>query len=165
MRAYETVFILSPVLTDSQVKECVARYMKLFSDSQAEIIYEEDMGLKPLSYTIKGKQSGYYHLVEFRAEATLIESLETAYKRDDSMLRYLIVKQDKYSLAYNEDRRRKQREEKERNAAEEKRKAAEAEAQEKAEATLAEERAEEKAEERAEEKQGGVEPKETEQGA
>ena len=52
MNRYETVFILTPVLSDEQMKEAVAKFKKLLTDNGAEIVNEETWGLKKMAYAI-----------------------------------------------------------------------------------------------------------------
>ena len=104
---YETVFILTPVLSDEQMKETVAKFKKLLTDNGAEILNEEAWGLKKLAYNIQKKTSGFYNLIEFKAEPTLIDKLEIGYRRDEKVIRYMTVKLDKYAAAYAEKRRAK----------------------------------------------------------
>ena len=107
MNQYETVFILTPVLSDEQMKETVAKFKKLLTDNGAEILNEEAWGLKKLAYNIEKKTSGFYNLIEFKAEPTLINKLETGYRRDEKVIRYMTVKLDKYAAQYAEKRRNK----------------------------------------------------------
>ncbi|MCI6549957.1 MAG: 30S ribosomal protein S6 [Prevotella sp.] len=107
MIQYETVFILTPVLSDDQMKETVAKFRKLLTDNGAEILNEEAWGLKKLAYTIQKKTSGFYCLFEFKAEPTVIDRLETGYRRDEKVIRYMTVKLDKYAAQYAEKRRGK----------------------------------------------------------
>ena len=107
MNQYETVFILTPVLSDEQMKETVAKFKKLLTDNGAEILNEEAWGLKKLAYNIEKKTSGFYNLIEFKAEPTLINKLETGYRRDEKVIRYMTVKLDKYAAQYAEKRRAK----------------------------------------------------------
>ena len=105
VRQYETVFIMTPVLSDEQIKETVGKYQKLLKDGGAEIVDENNWGMRKLAYPIQKKTSGYYYLIEFKAEGTLIAKLETAYKRDERLLRFLTVSLDKFAVAYNEKKR------------------------------------------------------------
>ena len=105
MNQYETVFILTPVLSDDQAKETVAK--KILTDNGAEILNEEAWGLKKLAYQIDKKTSGFYNLIEFKAEPTIVDVLETGYRRDEKVIRYITVKLDKYAAAYAEKRRNK----------------------------------------------------------
>ena len=107
MNQYETVFILTPVLSDDQAKETVAKFTNLLKDEGAEILNEEAWGLKKLAYHIQKKTSGFYYLVEFKADPTLVDKLEVAYRRDEKVIRFMTVKLDKYAVAYAEKRRAK----------------------------------------------------------
>ena len=107
MNQYETVFILTPVLSDEQAKETVAKFKNLLTDGGAEILNEEAWGLKKLAYHIQKKTSGFYYLVEFKAEPALIDKLEVAFRRDEKVIRFMTVKLDKYAVAYAEKRRAK----------------------------------------------------------
>ncbi|MDD6379307.1 MAG: 30S ribosomal protein S6 [Prevotella sp.] len=107
MNQYETVFILTPVLSDAQAKETVAKFKKLLTDNGAEILNEEAWGLKKLAYNIQKKSSGFYNLLEFKAEPTLVNTLETGFRRDERVIRFITVKLDKYAAAYAEKRRNK----------------------------------------------------------
>ena len=107
MNQYETVFILTPVLSDEQMKETAAKFKKVLTDKGAEIINEEAWGLKKMAYAIQKKTSGFYQMVEFKAEPTVIAKLELQMRRDERVLRYLTVKNEKYAAAYAEKRRNK----------------------------------------------------------
>jgi len=107
MNQYETVFILTPVLSDDQTKETVAKFKSLLTENGAEILNEEAWGLKKLAYNIQKKSSGFYFLIEFKAEPTLIDRLETNFRRDEKVIRFITVKLDKYAAAYAEKRRNK----------------------------------------------------------
>ena len=107
MNQYETVFILTPVLSDEQMKETVAKFTKLLTDNGAEILNEETWGLKKMAYPIQKKSTGFYCLVEFKGEPTIVKTLETGYRRDEKVIRYMTVKLDKYAAQYAEKRRNK----------------------------------------------------------
>ncbi len=107
MNQYETVFILTPVLSDAQMKEAVAKFKKVLTDNGAEILNEELWGLKKMAYPIQKKSTGFYTLLEFKAEPSVVNKLETAYRRDEKVIRFITVKLDKYAIAYAEKRRNK----------------------------------------------------------
>ena len=108
MNQYETVFILTPVLSDEQMKETVAKFKKVLTDKGAEIVSEETWGLKKMAYAIQKKSTGFYCLLEFKAEPSVVKVLETAYRRDEKVIRFQTVKLDKYAVEYAEKRRNKQ---------------------------------------------------------
>ena len=107
MNQYETVFILTPVLSDEQMKEAVAKFKQILTDNGAEILNEETWRLKKMAYAIQKKSTGFYCLVEFKAEPTVIETLETGYRRDEKVIRHMTVRLDKYAAMYAEKRRNK----------------------------------------------------------
>jgi len=107
LNQYESVFIATPVLSDTQLKEVVAKFSDLITENGGEIINQEDWGLKKLAYPIQKKSTGFYHLLEFKAEPSFIEKLETMYRRDERIIRFLTFRLDKYAAAYSEKRRSK----------------------------------------------------------
>ncbi|MFH1295881.1 MAG: 30S ribosomal protein S6 [Bacteroidota bacterium] len=109
---YETVFIMTPVLSDEQMKETVEKYQKFLKDIGAEIVFENSWGLRKLAYPVQKKSTGFYHLIEFNADPTIIREWEVTFKRDERILRFLTVSLDKHAIAYNEKKRAKARAEK-----------------------------------------------------
>jgi small subunit ribosomal protein S6 len=112
LKQYETVFIMTPVLSEEQMKETVERYQKYLKNKDAEIIHEDNWGLRKLAYPIQKKSTGFYHLIEFRADPGIIREWEVMFKRDEKILRFLTVALDKHAIAYNEKKRNKARAEK-----------------------------------------------------
>jgi len=100
MNQYETVFILTPVLSDEQTKEAVGKFKDLMTSNNAEILYEENWGMRKLAYPIEKKSSGFYFVFGFKAEPSFIKTLETAYRRDERVIRSIVVKMEKYAAAY-----------------------------------------------------------------
>lgn len=105
VKQYETVFIATPVLSEQQMKEAVAKYTQLIKDNGGEVVYEEDWGLRQLAYPIQHKTSGFYYLIEFRSNPEFVDVLETQYHRDERIIRFLTVALDKDAVAYAEHRR------------------------------------------------------------
>ena len=104
---YETVFILTPVLSDDQAKEAAKKIKKTITDLGAKVIHEENWGLKKLAYPIQKKSTGFYQLLEFKADPAFIGKLETEFRRDERIIRFITVKLEKYAAEYSEKRRKK----------------------------------------------------------
>ena len=102
---YETVFILTPVLSDAQMKEAVDKFKDLILENGGEILHTENWGLKKLAYPIQKKTTGFYHLVEFKADPSFVKKLELNYRRDERVIRFLTFKLEKYAIMYSEKRR------------------------------------------------------------
>ena len=105
MNNYETVFILNPVLSDDQMKDAVGKFESILTSNGAEIVNKELWGLKKLAYPIQHKSTGFYNLIEFKADPSAIAALEVEYKRDERIMRFLTVSLDKHAVEYNERRR------------------------------------------------------------
>ena len=102
---YETVFILTPVLSDVQMKEAVEKFSKVLTDNGAQIVNTEEWGLRKLAYPIQKKSTGFYCFLEFEGATEVVKKLETAYRRDERVLRFLTFRQDKYAAEYAAKRR------------------------------------------------------------
>ena len=107
MNHYETVFILNPVLSETQIKETVEKYEDFLVSRGAKMVSKEDWGLKKLAYPIQNKKSGFYHLFEFTVDGEVINPLEVEFRRDERFMRYLTVKLDKHAISWAERRRTK----------------------------------------------------------
>ena len=105
MNKYETVFILTPVLSDDQMKETVEKFKKVLTDNGCNIENEENWGLRKLAYPIENKNTGFYTLIEFEGEPTIVGKLETAFRRDEKVIRFLTFRLDKYAAEYAIKRR------------------------------------------------------------
>ncbi|MCF8715269.1 30S ribosomal protein S6 [Joostella atrarenae] len=107
MNHYETVFILNPVLSETQIKETVKKFEDFLTSKGAEFVSKEDWGLKKLAYPIQNKKSGFYHLFEFKVAGEVIEGYELEFRRDERVMRSLTVSLDKHAISWAERRRTK----------------------------------------------------------
>ena len=102
---YETVFILTPVLSEAQAKEAVGKFKKVLTGAGAKVHHEENWGMKKLAYPIQKKSTGFYNLLEFEAEGDAINKLDIAFRRDERVMRFLTVALNKDAIAYAEKRK------------------------------------------------------------
>lgn len=109
-KRYETVFILTPVLSEDQAKEAAKKFEKILTDQGAKILHKENWGLKKLAYPIQKKSTGFYHLIEFAGTGAEIAELELQFKRDERILRFLTIALDKHAAAWADKRRGRQSE-------------------------------------------------------
>ena len=107
---YETVFILTPVLSEVQIKEAVDKFKGIITENGGEVIHEDYWGLKKLAYPIQNKSTGFYHMMQFKSDGQLIKKLEVEYKREERVIRFLTVKLEKYAQIYAEKRRNMKKE-------------------------------------------------------
>ena len=107
MNNYETVFIMNPVLSDDQVRETVKKFITYLKGKKAKISHEENWGLKKLKYVIQKKKTGFYYLIEFQAEGSVINNFEVEFQRNERVIRWQTIRLDKFAMEYAERRRKK----------------------------------------------------------
>ena len=107
MNNYETVFIMNPVLSDEQVRETVKKFIDYLKSKKTTIIHEENWGLKKLKYVIQKKKTGFYYLIEFQADGSIIGNFEVEFQRDERVIRWQTIRLDKFAMEYADRRRKK----------------------------------------------------------
>ena len=106
MNQYETVLVLTPVLSDDEAVRAVDAYKEELKGMGSELVHQENWGLKQLAYPIRKKTTGIYFVLEYKGGQEVVSELEKQFNRDENLLRYLTIKLDKFSLDYNERKRR-----------------------------------------------------------
>jgi small subunit ribosomal protein S6 len=110
IQQYEAVFIISPTLGDADIQATVEKFEKVLKENNAEIVVSHHWGLRKLAYPIQKKNTGYYHLIEFRVDTAVIAKLEVELKRDERIMRFLTVKMDKFAIEYADRKRNRKNE-------------------------------------------------------
>ncbi len=110
---YETVFIITPVLSDEQTKDVIKKFKDLLKDKGANITHEENWGMRKLAYPIQKKSAGFYYLMEFDSDPSVILPFETEFRRDERVIRFLTTRMDKFHVEYAESRRDRESERRE----------------------------------------------------
>lgn len=103
---YESAIILTPVLSEAQMQEAIKGYRQLVAEHGGKMVSEDNWGLSKLAYPIKKKSTGFYHFFEFQANPEFIAQLETIYRRDERILRFLNIKLDKHAVIFNEKKKK-----------------------------------------------------------
>jgi small subunit ribosomal protein S6 len=78
----------------------------LITENGGEMVHEDNWGLTKLAYPIEKKGTGFYHLFEYKANPEFIKVMEIAFRRDERVMRYLTVRMDKWSIDFNDRKRR-----------------------------------------------------------
>ncbi len=102
---YESVIIFTPVLSDEQLKDALAKYRNMIIENGGEMVHEENWGLTKLAYPISKKTTGFYHIYEYKAAASFISKFELAFRRDERIMRFLTTSLDKHAVIYNQRKR------------------------------------------------------------
>ena len=94
MRNYEIMVILSTQLTDEEKQAGVKLVEDTLAKAGAVEIKTEVWGERKLAYPIKKKENGYYVLTLFQMDGTGLTEVEAKLNITESILKYMIVKND-----------------------------------------------------------------------
>ena len=97
--------IFTPVLSDEEFKAEQKKFAALITETGGSVVAENPWGLKSLAYPIQKKTTGLYWVMEYTAPSDFNEKLKIQLLRDESVLRHLCTKLDKYAVEYNAKKR------------------------------------------------------------
>ena len=107
MNQYELMVIFTPILSEDEQKKIVEKYGQLVTDNGGEMVHQETWGLRQFAYPIDKKTTGIYQLYEFKAPGEIVGKMEIQFGRDDSVMRWMFTRLDKYGVEYSQRRRNK----------------------------------------------------------
>ena len=105
MQNYELMVIFTPVLSDDEFKSAQRKFTALVTENGGQVVAENAWGLKSLAYPIQKKTTGLYWVAEFQAPSDFNEKLKIQLLRDETVLRHMTTKLDKYAVEYNNKKR------------------------------------------------------------
>lgn len=94
MNMYEAMYIVTPEMEDEAIKGVIEKFSGIITANGGEIEKTDEWGRKKLAYPIDYKTEGYYVLVNFAAAPELPRELERNFRNDESILRYMVVRQN-----------------------------------------------------------------------
>ena len=107
LQSYELMLVFTPVLADEDYKAAQKKYQDFLKENGGSIIHQDAWGLRSLAYPIAKKTTGLYYVVEYQAPADTNAKLEIQMNRDESIMRHMVTRLDKYAVAYNLRKRNK----------------------------------------------------------
>ena len=105
MNNYELMVIFTPVLSEEDYKAAQKKYTAFIKDNGGEVVHENPWGLKSLAYPIQKKTTGLYWVLEYSALSDFNEKLKVQILRDETILRFMATRLDKYAVEYNNRKR------------------------------------------------------------
>jgi len=106
MNNYELMVIFTPVLSEEDFKAAQKKYIAFVKENGAKVLHDNPWGLKSLAYPIQKKTTGLYWVLEYSAPSDFNEKLKVQILRDETVLRFMATKLDKYAVEYNAKKRR-----------------------------------------------------------
>ena len=95
MTCYETLFVVKATLTDEETAAQIAKIKDILTKEGAELVATDDMGMRKLAYPVEKNNRGYYTVLFYKAEGTLINELERNLKINEDVIKFLTVKYTK----------------------------------------------------------------------
>jgi small subunit ribosomal protein S6 len=106
-QSYELMAIFTPVLSEEDYKNAQKKFQDFIKENGGTIVHQEAWGLRGLSYPIDKKTTGLYYVLEYKSPTELNAKLEVQLNRDETIIRHMVTRLDKYALAYNVRKRNK----------------------------------------------------------
>ncbi len=89
---YELMFIISQDATEEQREAIISKFSKMIENKNGNILSLEKMGMRKFAYPINFKNEGFYVLVNFEAEAGIVDEMTKQFNITESVVRYLFVR-------------------------------------------------------------------------
>ena len=95
MTCYETLFVVKPTLTEEEIAATITKVKDILAKEGAELVGTNDMGMRKLAYPVEKHARGYYTVLFYKAEGTIINELERNLKISEDIIKFLSVKYSK----------------------------------------------------------------------
>ena len=92
MNCYETLFVVKPTLTDEETTAQIAKIKDVLAKEGAALVATNDMGMRKLAYPVQKNDRGYYTVLFYKAEGSVIQELERNLKISEDVIKFLTVK-------------------------------------------------------------------------
>jgi small subunit ribosomal protein S6 len=89
---YDLVLLLSPAAPEEQRAKILADVESQITNASGSIERKDDWGQRPLAYRIEHQPDADYHLLQFKAPPTLIETLSHDLRITDGVVRFRVIK-------------------------------------------------------------------------
>jgi len=106
-QSYELMVIFTPVLSEEDYKAAQKKYADFVKENGGSIVNQDAWGLRSLAYPIDKKTTGLYFVMEYQAPGDVNGKMEIQLNRDESIMRQMITRLDKFAVAYNARKRSK----------------------------------------------------------
>ena len=93
MNKYESVIIIRPNLEEGEIEGIITKITGLINQD-GEVTKVDKMGVKKLAYEISKCKEGYYIVIYFEADASIISKLERYYRITENIIKFITVRKD-----------------------------------------------------------------------
>jgi small subunit ribosomal protein S6 len=100
---YESAVIINAALDDAQIEAIITKIQDTIQLNGGTISLLDRWGRKRLAYMINKSKIGFYVIFRFEAPSEAISKLERVYRLEESIIRFLTIKLDKFAVEYFKD--------------------------------------------------------------
>ncbi len=94
MRHYEIILLVHPDQSE-QVPVMIERYANMIKEQNGTVHRREDLGRRQLAYSINKIHKAHYVLLNIECEQKTLNNIESAFRFNDAVIRYLIERKKK----------------------------------------------------------------------
>ncbi|MFP4081340.1 MAG: 30S ribosomal protein S6 [Candidatus Aminicenantes bacterium] len=106
MRQYETIFLISPNLSEEETEEFIRQMEEVVSKRKGKMINKEEWGKRKLAYPIRKFEEAFYVIFHYEGKADIPSELERRFKQTDAIIRFLTVRKE---MKENEREKKKEK--------------------------------------------------------
>ena len=92
MNKFEVVLIFNPELSTTNLKSEIENFKTKLISQSANIVNEENWGLRDLSYNINKFKKAFYNFFQIEASGKIIKDLNKELNQSENLLRYIFIK-------------------------------------------------------------------------
>jgi len=105
LKTYETLFIVQPNATDDEVQAAATGVETLVTSDGGAVTVKDIWGKRRLAYEVNRFSEGIYILMRFQSPGDSVKKLESHFKLNDDIIRYLVIAFDEQMLRREEEQK------------------------------------------------------------
>lgn len=91
MKTYEMLYVLDSAIADEAKEAFVKKFEDVVTAANGKVVSTDKWGVKKLAYPINYKNDGYYVLMTFEAEGSVVKELDRVAGLSAEVLRRVIT--------------------------------------------------------------------------
>jgi small subunit ribosomal protein S6 len=94
MRNYENLVIVKPTFTAEEIQASINLIEEVITSNGGEIAATNSMGMRKLAYPVNKNERGYYHVIYYAIDPSMITEIERRFRINEDLLRFVTIKYD-----------------------------------------------------------------------
>ena len=90
MNKYESVVIINPAVEEAKINELTTKLTDMINND-GKVEKADNLGKKKLAYPVKKNAEGYYVVLYFTANPSIIAELERNYRISDDVIKFMTI--------------------------------------------------------------------------